>query len=930
MYIVRWYTQRICVLFTATVFVALWLFFGRNSQLSHIHTNQIDNALYQEDGTGGGDTGDNDVMYEEDFHSDVEDTNDPEDKGNDGMYGVNAADEETDNTVLETNDRRRQSLKRELDDGQEDPTYYPGELRVRREMPSWFPDWVTNPNNPTAAVVGEGTDSGSDTATTIGDNSSSDNNGDQEPSANTSDSSTTDKTTTTSSPPPKKKHRPPRPAELDLVYGWVNGSDPAWHYSKYRYAQQEPVLRKINSNRAEAKMEYRFRDNDELLYSVRSIFEYGKDIVRKIFVVTADSIEQRLWDAMEKDEEVVEEEEEKESKMGAAETFVFDRERSADDVEKTWLTEEEEEARGIAEMEFLRKVDNFTVTDPDELIRPFIPIKAGPGEESGQFLYLNDDVFFGMPVSQADFWTPQYGFVFQPMLHMRMTPFPTNVSGENPLNRGYDENIQYANLQLSRRFGFRYRSFIAHIGHVASRSILQEAESLWPGAFYQSEKSRFRFNYDGHGLQTMFLMAHYTIERLRETQLRSFWRYRIDYNGNGVLEWEERWALFALTRDWARGGGIVNVQRMRVNPQSVPHFVTNNKDILHRTGYRDADQPSGISYEVSGMDGSPHLIPFANTSESIATAININNNTRKTVGSYDSFGVPPVDKGCYFDLDFCLGRKFMTRHGTLSHEDGEEVFKRLAFKEYHCGDCLLQIALQSDRGVEHYLERVEDAEDDDWGNQVYFMPPVDSRTGQPIRRPLQKQRRPDQMILLRPHFRKELDDVEYDLRRLHNKDKITNNNIRNRRSTRKTRKTRKTKRRYSIHTRGISAILPSSTTSPKARLRILQDLYQYNYVFGKSDFVFKVYDSLHSAKRIIATMNDDRWWKKQHHMVSLNEGLFSDSEESANGDEIRRLVKKFMQDWFDQPSPWEKTQCAEDEGGERKNEEEKEGAEDNK
>ena len=60
----------------------------------------------------------------------------------------------------------------------------------------------------------------------------------------------------------------------------------------------------------------------------------------------------------------------------------------------------------------------------------------------------------------------------------------------------------------------------------------------------------------------------------------------------------------------------------------------------------------------------------------------------------------------------------MQPQGTLSHDDAEIIFKRLAFKEYHCGDCLLQIALQSDRGVYYYYERVEDAEDDGWGDML--------------------------------------------------------------------------------------------------------------------------------------------------------------------------------------------------------------------
>ncbi|KAG0265560.1 Xanthine phosphoribosyltransferase 1 [Linnemannia exigua] len=687
---------------------------------------------------------------------------------------------------------------------------------------------------------------------------------------------------------------------------------------------------------------------------------YGNEVVRKIFIVTADSIEERLWRAIERGEEAVEEEE---SQTRPAESFVFNPEslrvNGGDKAEED--AEMDVDAESKAELEFLRRVDNFTVADADAPMRQFVVKKAGPGEEAGQvpswldrsiatrekidvvhhsaffkhknnlpvfnsvaiesqlhripglsdvFIYLNDDMIFGMPASQADFWTPQYGFVFQLLLHDRRTPFPTDFKGTEPLHCGYDENIRYANLQLSRRFGFRYRPLIAHIGQVVNRSILEEAEALWPKAFFQSEKSRFRFSHDGHSLQIMFLMAHYTIERLRETQLRSFWRYRVDYDGNGTLEWEERWALFAMVMDWSRSGDRANLARMGLKLQTTPDFITDNKDVLHRTGYRDAGQAIGVAYKVSGMDGSPHMMSLADTS----ITIDINDKTRQTEALYSEPNIPPAGKECRFDLDFCLGPKFMTRHGTLSHQDGEEVFKRLAFKEYHCGDCLLQIVLQSDRGVEHFRERIEDAEDDDWGDRVPFTAPVDIHTGRPSRRPSAKRQQPPRSILT-PVYRQEMDDVAYDLRRLHNFGK------------------KKKRHRYTKHKRGISAILPSSTQHPKARTRVLQDLYRYNYVVGKSHHVFGVFDNLRNSKRIIESLHDDRWWNKPHHMLSLNDAVVLDKEgkdseeEKANGMEIRRLMKEFLEDWYGAPSPWEKAQSGgggTSEGGAREEEEGKE------
>ncbi|KAK3847005.1 MAG: hypothetical protein J3R72DRAFT_513508 [Linnemannia gamsii] len=384
------------------------------------------------------------------------------------------------------------------------------------------------------------------------------------------------------------------------------------------------------------------------------------------------------------------------------------------------------------------------------------------------------------------------------------------------------------------------------------------------------------FSYDGHGLQTMFLMAHYTIERLRETQLRSFWWYRVDYNGNGVLEWEERWALFALIMDWTRSGDRANFQRMGHKLRNASHFITDNKDVLHKTGYRDANQAPGVAYKISGMDGSPHLMSLADTS----ITIDINSKTCQTEPPYTALSVIPINKNCHFDLDFCLGPKFLTRHGTLSHQDSEEVFKRLAFKEYHCGDCLLQVALQSDRGVEHFRERTEDAEDDNWGDRVPFTTPVDIRTGRPTRGPSVKRQQPPPSIII-PVYREEMDDVAYDLQRLHNFGK-------------------KKKHSYTKHKRGISPILPSSTQHPKARTRVLQDRYQYNFVVGASHHVFGVFDNLREFNRIIERLNDDRRRNNPHHMLSMNDAVVLDSEkdneEEGEWVEVRRLMKEFLED----------------------------------
>ncbi|KAF9550210.1 hypothetical protein EC957_001116 [Mortierella hygrophila] len=82
------------------------------------------------------------------------------------------------------------------------------------------------------------------------------------------------------------------------------------------------------------------------------------------------------------------------------------------------------------------------------------------------------------------------------------------------------------------------------------------------------------------------------------------------------------------------------------------------------------------------MDGTAYLMPRADTSITMDVA----NETKQNRPIYTECTTPPMNRICCLNLEFRLGPKFMTRHVTLSREEGEKVFKRLAFKEYHCED----------------------------------------------------------------------------------------------------------------------------------------------------------------------------------------------------------------------------------------------------
>lgn len=67
--------------------------------------------------------------------------------------------------------------------------------------------------------------------------------------------------------------------DIDLVYLWVDGSDPAWQ------AKRNACVGNEKEQQSQANCNGRYSDNDELKYSLRSVEQYAPWI-RRIFIVT--------------------------------------------------------------------------------------------------------------------------------------------------------------------------------------------------------------------------------------------------------------------------------------------------------------------------------------------------------------------------------------------------------------------------------------------------------------------------------------------------------------------------------------------------------------------------------------------------------------------------------------------------------------------
>ena len=110
-------------------------------------------------------------------------------------------------------------------------------------------------------------------------------------------------------------------------------------------------------------------------------------------------------------------------------------------------------------------------------------------------------------------------------------------------------------------------------------------------------------------MQVSFFMAHYVMERLRETQLGSFWNYRLDANLDGVLDWAERTRFLDRVRTWnegqAKAAELLNSAQGSNFVSGFNNSLKDHEAHLARLGF---PRSGSSEYRLSGLDGYPFMI----------------------------------------------------------------------------------------------------------------------------------------------------------------------------------------------------------------------------------------------------------------------------------------------------------------------------------
>ncbi|MGC0252497.1 stealth conserved region 3 domain-containing protein [Pseudactinotalea sp. Z1748] len=221
---------------------------------------------------------------------------------------------------------------------------------------------------------------------------------------------------------------------IDVVYTWVDGADPQWNTERMA-ALGLPVAEQAQEAATHAA---RFRSHDELRYSLRSL-EMFAPWVRRVHIVTA----------------------------GHA---------------PAWLDTDHPRIHVVDHREVF--------TDPDVLpVFNSHAIESQLHHISGlaeQYLYLNDDVFFGRPVGPDAFFHANGLAKF--FMASALIDAQEHQADDVPVMSAAKNN----RALIAEVFGRRVTHLFQHTPHPQLRSVLELMEAEHPEMFAQVAASKFR------------------------------------------------------------------------------------------------------------------------------------------------------------------------------------------------------------------------------------------------------------------------------------------------------------------------------------------------------------------------------------------------------------------------------------------------------
>lgn len=220
---------------------------------------------------------------------------------------------------------------------------------------------------------------------------------------------------------------------IDVVYTWVNSKEPAWKEARQETleAYELPKTKDANNNS-------RFRNRDELKYSLRSLHRFAK-FVNHIYIVT----------------------------MGQR---------------PKWL-KDHHKITVIDHQEIFQRKAHLPTFNSQAIESNLHRIK----NLSERFIYFNDDVFLSRPLKEEDFFTRR-GKIKVFLTDNEAPTGPYNAEEDN----GFRASWKHTNALLDSIFGRQKRYVLAHGPFALRRSQLEMLEELLPEVFSNVSSHKFR------------------------------------------------------------------------------------------------------------------------------------------------------------------------------------------------------------------------------------------------------------------------------------------------------------------------------------------------------------------------------------------------------------------------------------------------------
>ncbi|KAJ7473581.1 hypothetical protein B0H11DRAFT_1866506 [Mycena galericulata] len=300
-----------------------------------------------------------------------------------------------------------------------------------------------------------------------------------------------------------------RDAVVDLVYVWVNGSDPL-------HREARTALSKVmNYTTAEG----RFREHDELRYSLRAAYNATATWPdSRWHVVTADVPHHNAHNSSSAHR-----------RLGLVPQWL-DIEcalRGSDDQPGIHLHHDSQIFRltwspgtTLTAADASEWLDRVVPSFNSHAIESQLP-QLDPEIVADNIVAMNDDQFLMMPLPPSAFHSTLYGPVFR----MQRTLLVGGDASGNADGGGEWRSLGWSSHLLSQHFGLRKRPYIQHNPRALSLPLMHEMSLAFGSYFAATPLSQFRGSHNAPGeleVNTIYMATHFVIERHREALLWSW------------------------------------------------------------------------------------------------------------------------------------------------------------------------------------------------------------------------------------------------------------------------------------------------------------------------------------------------------------------------------------------------------------------------